>query len=77
MLVLHLAFRPYRSCLINIIDGVFLKSLAFISHFYANPYFAQDDKALLFRTIIVCILLIFPASYPFLLLMLPCMLEQI
>ena len=72
MLVLHLAFRPYRSCLINIIDGVFLTSLVFISHFYANPYFAQDDKVLLFRTIIVYILLIFPASYPFLLLILPC-----
>ena len=72
MLVLHLAFRPYRSCLINIIDSVFLTSLVFISHFYANSYFAQDDKVLLFRTIIVYILLIFPASYPFLLLILPC-----
>ena len=70
MLILHLAIRPYRSRLLNIIDGVFLTTLVLISYIYAIPYFQNEDRRT-FRIVIISTLLIFPASYPFLLLILP------
>ena len=71
MLILHIVIRPYRSHLLNIIDGVFLTSLVLISYVYTIPFFADEDQYN-FRTGIICTLLIFPAFYPFLLLILPC-----
>ena len=69
-LIVHLAIRPYRSRLLNITDGMFLTTLLLISYIYKIPYFQNEDQRT-FRTVIISILLIFPASYPFLLLILP------
>ena len=71
MLILHIVIRPYRSHLLNIIDGVFLTSLVLVSYIYTIPFFQNEDRRT-FRIVIISTLLIFPASYPFLLLILPC-----
>ena len=71
MLIVHLVLRPYKSILMNIIDGIFLVTLQFVSYVYNNAFFSKENICL-YRASITYLLLLFPAFYLLLLLILPC-----